>query len=165
MTSLDALLGVVDEEPPKTKKEQPLESSISQIALDKLKEAEAGREAAKASSSPSSSSTQSESALDDQFKRIIIKAKKLAQEQKKDGGLGSGGSLEKEQAALKREFDAMLQQLNAEAAEATLTKDQIKQLKEAAFGPLSFWITETKPIQVRPRARRSFTPSLLPLCY
>jgi hypothetical protein len=150
LTSLDALLGVV-EEPPISVKAEPMESSISQAALDKLKEAEASRDAAKSttSSSPLSSSTQSESALDDQFKRIIIKAKKLAQEQQKEGGqASSGASLEKEQAALKREFDAMLKQLNAEASEATLTKDQIKQLKEAAFGPLSFWITETKPIQV-----------------
>ena len=151
LTSLDALLGVVDEPPKSPTKQQPVESSISQIASEKLKEAEASRDAAKAaSSSPSSSSTQPESALDDQFKRIIIKAKQL-QEQKKQGGLGPSGSLEKEQAALKKEFDLMLQQLNAEVSE-TLTKDQMKQLKEAAFGPLSFWITETKPIQVRPES-------------
>ena len=28
-----------------------------------------------------------------------------------------------------------------------MSKDDIKRLKEAAFGPLTFWITETKPIQ------------------
>ena len=145
MSSLDALLGVVDE-PPKTEapKAPPMEIGISQVALDKLAEAESARNAAKLTSTSSQSSTsQPESALDEQFRRIVEKAKKLANE--KEGGAGS--SLEMEKAAVKREFDAMLQKLTAEASD-TLSKDQLKQLKEAAFGPLSFWITETKPIQV-----------------
>ena len=146
MSSLDALLGVVDE-PPKASeapKAEPMESSISKVALDKLAEAESARNATKLSSTSSPSSTsQPESALDDQFRRIVARAKKLANE--KEGG--AGGSLEKEQAALKKEFDDMLKKLSTEASE-TLNKEQLKQLKEAAFGPLSFWITETKPIQV-----------------
>ena len=56
-----------------------------------------------------------------------------------------------DQAALRKEFDQLLNTISKPPAELDLgmTKDEIKKLKDAAFGPLTFWVTETRPIQVR----------------
>ena len=57
-------------------------------------------------------------------------------------------ALPQEQEALRKEFDELLNAI-AKPADKGLTKAEIKALKDAAFGPLTFWITEMRPIEVR----------------
>ncbi|GFH25319.1 uncharacterized protein HaLaN_23259 [Haematococcus lacustris] len=51
---------------------------------------------------------------------------------------------ESEQQQLRKEFESLLQTLVKPAE--TLSKEDIKRLKEAAFGPQTFWVTETQTI-------------------
>ncbi|KAG1676333.1 hypothetical protein FOA52_001128 [Chlamydomonas sp. UWO 241] len=79
--------------------------------------------------------------IDDQFQKIIDKARRLAKEQ---GGTGSSAGSEKEQAALKREFESLLEVITK--PQEAMTKEEVTMLKEACFGPLTYWVTETRPI-------------------
>jgi len=127
---LDSLLGVEEEEKRKKaeeeakKQEQASAGSISPTAMQKLSDADAQRAGA-GGQVPE---------IDQQFQKIIDKAKKLSE---------NNGS-EADQAQLKQEFDGLLQKIS-KAPEA-MSKDDIKRLKEAAFGPNTFFITETQPI-------------------
>lgn len=79
-------------------------------------------------------------ALEVQFQRIIEKARKLADEQSKAGA----GQQEAEQAQLRQEFESLLSAISN--APATLDKEDVKRLKEAAFGPQTFFVTETQQL-------------------
>ena len=54
-----------------------------------------------------------------------------------------------DQKALRREFDELLTSISKPPDEDSgPTKEEVKRLKDAAFGPLTFWVIETRPIQV-----------------
>lgn len=151
LADLDALLGLQDD--PKasggaatsTSTQAPagtsatskpgLDLSISPEALKKLADSEAQR----LSGGDASKAGPLRDDMEVQFQRIVEKARKLADEQTK-----SGGSVETEQQQLRQEFESLLQTISN--SPATLDKDDIKRLKEAAFGPQTFFITETQPI-------------------
>jgi len=130
------LLGI-DEEEERKKKQQEEEakqqasaasttdSSISPQAMQKLADADAQRFGGQGVPRDD---------VDGQFQKIIEKAKKLADNQ----------ASEADQAQLKQEFDGLLQKIS-KPPEA-MSKEDIKRLKDAAFGPQTFWVTETQPI-------------------
>uniref|UniRef100_A0A7S3VJN8 Peptidase M50 domain-containing protein n=1 Tax=Dunaliella tertiolecta TaxID=3047 RepID=A0A7S3VJN8_DUNTE len=136
LSTLDMLLGI-DEEEERKKKQQEEEakqqasaasttdSSISPQAMQKLADADAQRFGGQGVPRDD---------VDGQFQKIIEKAKKLADNQ----------ASEADQAQLKQEFDGLLQKIS-KPPEA-MSKEDIKRLKDAAFGPQTFWVTETQPI-------------------
>jgi len=111
--------------------------SVSPEAMRKLADAEsqrlAGGDAGKAGPMRDD--------LEGQFQKIIEKARRLADEQSKKGGNATN---EQEQAQLRAEFETLLTQISK--SPDALDKDDIKKLRDAAFGPQTFWITETMPI-------------------
>lgn len=133
LSTLDTLLGIEEEERKKKEEEEKkaaaaaasaTDTSVSPEAMQKLADADAQRAGAGGGDD-----------LDGQFAKIVEKAKKLANSQQ---------ASEAEQAQLKREFDGLLQKIN-KPPEA-MSKEDIKRLKDAAFGPQTFWVTETQPI-------------------
>mmetsp|Transcript_30997 Transcript_30997/g.68746 ORF Transcript_30997/g.68746 Transcript_30997/m.68746 type:complete len:647 (+) Transcript_30997:142-2082(+) len=147
MAGLDALLGIQEDD--KSKKastsaaasqssDPPTSISVSSEAMSKIAEAEAQR----LTRGDANKATGVKTDIEDQFQKIIDKARKLADEQSTKKGQGSA---ELEQAALRQEFEALLQTISK--SPDVLDKDDIKRLKDAVFGPMTFWVTETKPIQ------------------
>lgn len=59
-------------------------------------------------------------------------------------GGGSGGT-ERQEEELRKEFNKLVQTLVT--PEEVMSKEDIKRLKDAAFGPLTYWVVETRPIQ------------------
>lgn len=113
ISGLDALLGIVDEPPEprnawrakSTTEETPevptadqIASGISKEALEKLTQADSSR-------SPGTSKPAGKDPIEEQFQRIIDKAKKLADEQNSSGGRAN---VEAEQANLRAEFETLL---------------------------------------------------------
>ncbi|MEW5304839.1 MAG: hypothetical protein WDW36_007422 [Sanguina aurantia] len=151
ISGLDSLLGIVDEPPeklnawrakstteikaaaPSSAADQSA-SSISKEALDKLSQADASR--------PAGSKPAGKDPIEEQFMRIIDKAKKLADEQNTSGGRAN---VEAEQANLRAEFETLLTAVSK--GPSVLTKDELAILKTTAFGPMRFWVTETLPFQ------------------
>lgn len=113
ISGLDALLGIVDEPPeprnawraksttqdnaaaPTT---DQIASGISKEALEKLTQADGSRPAG-------TSKPEGKDPIEEQFQRIIDKAKKLADEQNTSGGRAN---VEAEQANLRAEFETLL---------------------------------------------------------
>ncbi|KAF5828946.1 membrane associated metalloprotease [Dunaliella salina] len=135
LSTLDMLLGINEEEERKKKQQEEeakqqasaatTDSSISPQAMQKLADADAQRYGGQGAPRDD---------VDGQFQKIIEKAKKLADNQ----------ASEADQAQLKQEFDGLLQKIS-KPPEA-MSKEDIKRLKDAAFGPQTFWVTETQPI-------------------
>ncbi|KAJ9509380.1 hypothetical protein QJQ45_001830 [Haematococcus lacustris] len=154
LTGLDALLGIQEEPSPKHGGSDPSSASssssgtnisISSQALQQLAEAESQRIANLQGDSRKAGPMKEE--LEGQFQKIIEKARKLADEQSKQPGSSQS---ESEQQQLRKEFESLLQTLVKPAE--TLSKEDIKRLKEAAFGPQTFWVTETQTISEAERS-------------
>lgn len=160
MADLDALLGIKEEPPAPASPASDSSSaasgsnaastsstsnsriSVSPTALDKMADAEAQR---RSGADPSKRGAV-KSDMEDRFQRIIDRARKLSEEQKEGGtGAPASSASEQEQEALKREFEALLEVITKPSD--MIDKDDIKRLKDACFGPLTFWVTETRPIQ------------------
>ncbi|GLC65092.1 hypothetical protein PLESTF_000245700 [Pleodorina starrii] len=89
----------------------------------------------------SSSSGAGSSPSEDQFQKIIEKARQLADAQRSS----KPGNVEAQQQQLRQEFETLLQAMSK--GNDVLDKDDLKRLREAAFGPQTFWVTETLPLQ------------------
>jgi hypothetical protein len=54
-----------------------------------------------------------------------------------------------DEAALRREFDELLKTITTPPKESGgPSKEEMKKLKDTVFGPMTYWVTETRPIQV-----------------
>lgn len=140
ISDLDALLGIDPDDPKGLKKSPKADAdkpSIS-ISADALK-AIATAEAQRLAGGDASKQGDMENVISDQMKRILEKAKAMADEQNKRPGEVAGN-----QEALKQEFEQLLTTLFK--PESGLDKDDIKKLKDTVFGPQTFWVTETVPI-------------------
>lgn len=131
MADLDALLGIVEEpeakaEPPATPG-APASSASSASATSSSDDVRRSGEVAKGGD------------IDDQFQKIIDRARALSKEQ------SGNATNEAEQAALKKEFESLLEVVTK--PKDAMDKAEVAKLKEAVFGPLTFWVTETRPIQ------------------
>ncbi|GIM06679.1 hypothetical protein Vretimale_10954, partial [Volvox reticuliferus] len=78
---------------------------------------------------------------EDQFQKIIEKARQLADAQRSS----KPGNVEAQQQELRQEFETLLQAMGK--GTDMLDKEDLKRLREAAFGPQTFWVTETLPLQ------------------
>ncbi len=76
----------------------------------------------------------------------------MADEQKAAAGEEGVKKSADNQAELRKDIDQMLQSLN-QARSDSLSKEDLKRLKDEAFGPLTFWVVETRAIQVRGQQR------------
>lgn len=141
MADLDALLGL-QEEPSKSNSSTSNGSSasstsqtsvsISPEVMRKLADAESQR---LAGGDPSKVGPL-RADMEVQFQRIVEKARKLQEDK-------TGGSVETERQELRQEFESLLQNISAPTS---MDKEDIKKLKEAAFGPQTFFVTETQAI-------------------
>ncbi len=137
MADLDALLGI---------QEEPSKASPSKATGTAVNGASPPSPSADAIPQPESESQRlttltndpKKADLESQFGRIIERARKLADQENKEGG-----STESEQAALRKEFESLLQNISTQT---TMDKEDIKKLKEAAFGPQTYFVTETVPL-------------------
>ena len=157
MADLDSLLGLIDDKPSSkatttynssssSSTDQPAPTSIS-IAPGVLKKM-ADAEAQRLSQGDTDKAGPIKDDIEDQFQKIITKARKLASDQqaaaKAPGAGGAPNNTEAESTQLRQEFETLLKTLSKKPD--ILEKDDLKKLKEAAFGPLTFWVTETPPI-------------------
>jgi len=148
LADLDALLGI-DEEAEKEKereKERAKEAaSAASAPSTSTPSGPAGswepRDATRGSdgAAPRGEAAKGREEFDDQIQKIIDRARKLAKEQ------SGQASSEQELAALKREFDGLMEVITKPPD--AISKEDIAKLKEACFGPLTYWVTETRPIQ------------------
>lgn len=117
---LDAILGLQDDNKPKAKGvHNSLRNSSKRVPEDLQR----------------LSGSIARDDIEGQFQKIIEKARRLADAQFKKGSHLS----EQEQAKLRVELEDMLTDVSAPEA---VDKEDMKKLKEAAFGPQTFWITE-----------------------
>lgn len=135
MAGLDALLGIQDD----AKAQSASASSSAQLQPPVQ---QPGGSSLSGTSIQKAGSTSGKPDMEEHIQKIIDKARKLADEQSSSGPTSSS---DQQQQALKREFESLLESLAK--PQELLSKDDIKALKDAAFGPLTFWVTETRPIQ------------------
>ncbi len=125
LADLDALLGIEPDAPPASAS-TPSASPAAATSSDST------------AGSPNAPLPRGDDKIEEHLKRIADKARKLADEQQN----AQGGQAEQQQ--LRQEFETMLQSISA--SPATLDKEDIKRLKEGAFGPQTFFITETQTL-------------------
>lgn len=135
LADLDALLGIKEE--PKANANGIEAKSSIEPGKEGLRESEAQRPAG----TDSGKVVESEAAINDQMKKILDKARLLANEQS-----AKGTNLDGQQKELKQEFDQLLS-IVLKPESGGLDKDELKKLKEAAFGPMTFWVTETRSLE------------------
>lgn len=141
MADLDALLGIQEEDKSKANTSSQPASNAASSSADHKQEQPGAHTPATSSSSKKSGATDRPD-MEEHIQKIIDKARKLADEQSTKG---ASSSSEKEQQALKQEFESLL--VNLAKPQDILSKDDIKVLKDTVFGPLTYWVTETRPIQ------------------
>ncbi|GFR40568.1 hypothetical protein Agub_g1037 [Astrephomene gubernaculifera] len=152
LEGLDALLGIDPNDP------QSSPSSSSPKATTAVRESSSasvdasrptttnppsasGTTPSAGSNGASSSSGGSGAPGEDQFLKIIEKARQLADAQNSN----KPGNMEVQQQQLRQEFETLLQAMSK--GNDILDKEDLKRLKEAAFGPQTFWVTETQTLQ------------------
>lgn len=153
LEGLDALLGI-DPNDPKSGPSSSASAKSSSTAVRESSSSTAASDVSRAStSSPpststtrngngvSSSGTGGASSTEGQFQKIIEKARGLADAQ----GSSKPANVEAQQQQLRQEFETLLQAM-AKSSDV-LDKDDLKRLREAAFGPQTFWVTETLVLQ------------------
>lgn len=137
LEGLDALLGI-DPNDPRASGGSSSKSSSTAVAPSPSDATRAASSSSPASPSTSTSNGVSSNgtASDDQFQKIIEKARQLADAQR-----SKPGQVEQQQQQLRQEFETLLQAMSK--GNDMLDKDELKRLREAAFGPQTFWVTET----------------------
>lgn len=147
LAGLDALLGIQPEEEAK-----PSGGSKATAVRDAPAQASASADPSRPSSSSSASTSGSGSSaggssnssggpMDDQFQKIIDKARQLADAQNSN----KQSNVEAQQQQLRQEFETLLQAMSK--SNELLSKEDLKRLREAAFGPQTFWVTEVLTLQ------------------
>ncbi|KXZ53546.1 hypothetical protein GPECTOR_7g996 [Gonium pectorale] len=146
LEGLDALLGI-DPNDPKSGS-SPSGAKASSTAVRDAASADAARPSASSTTaapgSPAGNGagpSTSGSPGDDQFQKIIEKARQLADAQRS----AKPGNVEAQQQQLRQEFETLLQAMSK--GTDFLDKEDLKRLREAAFGPQTFWVTETQTLQ------------------
>lgn len=139
LEGLDALLGIDPNDP-----KAGTGSSASTKSATAVAESVSSDAARAASSTPASTSgvstsngngaSSSNGASEDQFQKIVEKARQLADAQRS----GKSGNVEAQQQQLRQEFETLLTAMSK--GNDMLDKEDMKRLKEAAFGPQTFWV-------------------------
>ncbi|KAG2497626.1 hypothetical protein HYH03_004366 [Edaphochlamys debaryana] len=148
LEGLDALLGLDPNDTPSSGSSSKASSTAVQEASrpSATTATDAGHAPTTSTASTSTPTTPSTSGApasgsDDQFQKIIEKARLLADAQK----AAKPGNVEAQQQQLRQEFETLLQAMSK--GNDMLDKEDLKRLREAAFGPQTFWVTETIPLQ------------------
>ncbi|KAG2436710.1 hypothetical protein HXX76_006235 [Chlamydomonas incerta] len=150
LEGLDALLGIDPNDPKAGAGSSTQAKSATAVAESSVSAADAARAASSTPASTSGASTSNGNGAsssngaapsDDQFQKIVEKARQLADAQRS----GKTGNVEVQQQQLRQEFETLLTAMSK--GNDMLDKEDMKRLKEAAFGPQTFWVTETIPLQ------------------
>ncbi|PNH06053.1 hypothetical protein TSOC_007619 [Tetrabaena socialis] len=141
MEGLDALLGIDPNDPTPG---SPSSAKASTAVREPSAPADAARSAAVSTPSGAgaagangASGSGAGAPSDDQFQKIIEKARQLADAQRSS----KPGNVEAQQQQLRQEFETLLQSMSKGGD--MLGKEDLKRLRETAFGPQTFWVTET----------------------
>jgi len=143
LSSLNSILGI-DEEAERAAREA---QDVKDLGLDRSKPA-----AAKAEKSYDTSSTSTDAPkpkvessdlgeeVDQRMTRLMEQAKKLREEEK------AGKVLSEDEGKFREEFESLLTVLSPDGG---IPKDDLKLLKDKVFGPMNYWVTETRQAEER----------------
>lgn len=134
VNALDALLGIDPEEEAKAEAKAAARAATAASGTSESASPPSLRTGT-TSTSGTTPGTKQEQEFEDQFQKIIEKARQLGSAQ-----ADKPGNLEGQQQQLRQEFESLLQAMSKD--QGMLSKDDIKRLKEACFGPMSYWVTE-----------------------
>lgn len=138
VSALDALLGIEPEEEEKAK-DKPSARDAASAASSSSEPELSPSSSTRIGTTSTSGSNKQEQEFEDQFQKIIEKARQLGSAQ-----ADKPGNLEGQQQQLRQEFETLLQAMSKD--QGVLSKDDIKKLKDACFGPMTFWVTEVSPL-------------------
>jgi len=139
INNLNLILGI-DEEAEKAAKEAKEEQQSEAAKGGASSEAWARSEEEKGADArqrPKSKEVNFERDVSEQLENVMEQAKKLMEEKSAEEGSSKG-----EQQQLRKDFEQLLQMLKPDGG---IEKEDIKLLKDKVFGPLTFWVTETRP--------------------
>ncbi|GBF95462.1 zinc metalloprotease chloroplastic-like [Raphidocelis subcapitata] len=145
LADLDALLGIQEEAKPSEKETaaDAAAAAASPLSPEALQSAVA-EEMQKLVAREGITSPELEGVVTEQMKKILDRAKMLADEQTKEGASGVAADGQKQ--ALRQDFENLLNIFFS--GESGVDKADMQRLRESGvFGPLSFWVTEMRNLQ------------------
>lgn len=151
LADLDALLGI-QEEPAKTSTDKSAAADAAANAASPLSpealQTAVAEEVQKLVMKEGISNPELEGVITEQMKKILDRAKALADEQAKEGGGAAPGAGpgDGQKQALRQDFENLLNIFFM--GDSGVDKSDMQKLRESGvFGPLSFWVTEMRNLQ------------------